>query len=314
MRSRKLGKNGPEISTVGFGTWAAGGDMWGKTQDDEVVAAMRRAFELGVTWVDTADAYGDGHAEELVAEAVEGREDEIFVATKVGFKPDGGFSLAPKYIRQACESSLKRLRTDALDLYQFHWPYDKKTPIEESWAAMNELVEEGKVRYAGVSNFWVKHLERCEPTRHVDSLQPEYSMLHRPVEEAVLDWCREHGTGVITYGSLAYGLLTGKFKAGQTFDEEDWRSGSMGISYYDRLFAPDVFPKRIETVERLKEVAAGLGITVAQLAIAWLLRDEVVTSAIVGAKRPSQIEETAAAGDVELDASTLAAIEDILTS
>ncbi|MFY9587111.1 MAG: aldo/keto reductase [Actinomycetota bacterium] len=313
MRARTLGKNGPEISVVGFGTWAAGGDMWGKTQDDDVIAAMRRAFDLGVTWVDTADAYGDGHAEELVAEAVQGRDD-IFVATKVGFRPEGGFSLAPKYIRTACERSLKRLRTETLDLYQFHWPYDKKTPIEESWATMMELQDEGKVHYAGVSNFWVKHLEKCEPSRHVDSLQPEYSMLHRPVEEEVLAWCREHGTGVITYGSLAYGLLTGKFAKGATFDEEDWRSGSMGISYYDRLFAPDVFPKRLETVERLKEVAAGLGITVAQLAIAWLLRDEVVTSAIVGAKRPSQIEETAGAGDVVLADATLKVIEEILSS
>ena len=313
MRTRKLGKNGPEISVVGFGTWAAGGDMWGKTQDDDVIAAMRRSFELGVNWVDTADAYGDGHAEELVAEAVQGRDD-IFVATKVGFQPEGGFSLAPAYIRKACERSLKRLRTEALDLYQFHWPYDKKTPIEESWATMMELQDEGKVRFAGVSNFWVKHLERCEPARHVDSLQPEYSMLHRPVEDEVLEWCRKHGTGVITYGSLAYGLLTGKFKADATFDEKDWRSGSMGISYYERLFAPDVFPGRLATVERLKEVASGLGIPVAQLAIAWLLRDEVVTSAIVGAKRPSQIEETAGAGDVVLDDATLRDIEEILGS
>src|SRR5436309_8116082 len=132
MRTRRLGTKGPEISVIGFGTWAAGGDMWGKTQDDDVIAAMRRSFEIGVTWVDTADAYGDGHAEELVADAVEGRKDEIFVATKVGFRPGGGFSLAPKYIRLACERSLKRLRTDALDLYQFHWPFDRKTPIEES--------------------------------------------------------------------------------------------------------------------------------------------------------------------------------------
>lgn len=311
MRSRKLGKNGPEISVVGFGTWAAGGDMWGKIQDDEVIAAMRRAFDLGVTWVDTADAYGDGHAEELVAEAVEGRDD-ILVATKVGFRPEGGFSLAPKYIRTACERSLKRLRTDVIDLYQFHWPADRKTPIDESWAAMAQLQDEGKVRNVGVSNFWVKHLQLCEPIRHVDSLQPEYSMLHRPVEEEVIPWCREHGTGIVTYGSLAYGLLTGKFKADATFEKEDWRSGSMGISYYDRLFAPDVFPKNLATVERLKEVASGLGITVAQLAIAWLLRDDTITSAIAGAKRPSQIEETAGAGDVVLDDATLKDIEEIL--
>jgi aryl-alcohol dehydrogenase-like predicted oxidoreductase len=314
MRSRTLGKNGPEVSVIGFGTWAAGGDMWGKTQDDDVVAALRRSFELGVTWVDTADAYGDGHAEELVAEAVEGRRDEIFIATKVGFKADGGFSLAPKYIREAVDRSLERLRTDVIDLYQFHWPADRKTPMEESWQAMAELQDVGKVRYIGVSNFKVKHLERCEPIRHVDSLQPEYSMLHREPEDEVIPWCREHGTGIVTYGSLAYGILTGKFKGDETFEEEDWRSGSMGVRYFDRLFAPDVFPKRLQTVERLKEVAASLGVTVAQLAIAWLLRDDAVTSAIVGAKRPSQIEETAARGDLVLDDATLKEIEEILSS
>ena len=314
MRSRTLGKNGLEISVVGFGTWAAGGDMWGKTQDDDVVAALRRSFDLGVTWVDTADAYGDGHAEELVADAVEGRRDEIFVATKVGFRPEGGFSLAPKYIHQACDASLKRLRTESIDLYQCHWPADRKTPIEESWSAMAELQDAGKVRFIGVSNFRVKHLERCEPIRHVDSLQPEYSMLIRDAEAAEIPWCREHGTAVVTYGSLAYGILTGKFTPDATFDEEDWRSGSMGISYFDRLFAPKVFRKHLETVEGLKEVASRLGITVAQLAIAWLLRDEAVTSAIVGAKRPSQIEETAAAGDVVLDDTTLKEIEGIVGS
>ena len=314
MRTRKLGKSGPAISVVGFGTWAAGGDMWGKTEDDDVIAAMRRSFELGVTWVDTADAYGDGHAEELVAEAVEGRRDEIFIATKVGFRPDGEFSLAPDYIAEACEASLKRLRTDRIDLYQFHWPADRKTPVEESWAAMAALQDAGKVRYAGVSNFKVKHLEKCEPIRHVDSLQPEYSMLHRKAEAEETPWCREHGTGIVTYGSLAYGILTGKYKGDETFEESDWRSGSMGIRYYDRLFAPDVFPKHLATVERLKDVASGLGISVAQLAIAWLLRDEAVTSAIVGAKRPSQIEETATAGDVVLDESTREHIEEILGS
>ena len=312
MRYRTLGRNGPSISVVGFGTWAAGGDMWGPTEDDEAVAAMRRALERGVTWFDTADAYGDGHAEELVAEAVEGRRDEVFIATKVGFRSSGGFSLAPDYIPKACDASLKRLRTDVIDLYQIHWPADRKTPLEESWEAMAALQDAGKVRYIGVSNFKVKHLERCEPIRHVDSLQPEYSMLIRTPEEELIPWCREHGTGVVTYGSLAYGILTGKFTEDARFDKEDWRSGGMGISYYDRLFAPKVFRRHLDTVARLKELAAERGITVAQLAIAWLLRDETITSAIVGAKRPEQIDETAGAGDVALDDATVRTIEKIL--
>ena len=313
MRYRKLEKNSPPISVVGFGTWAAGGDMWGKTQDVDVVAAMRRAFELGVTWYDTADAYGFGHAEELVAAAFEGRRDEVFIATKVGIRK-GGFSLAPDYIPKACDASLKHLRTDRIDLYQIHWPGDRKTPLEDSWEAMAALQDAGKVRFIGVSNFRVKHLERCEPIRHVDSLQPEYSMLMRDAEREVIPWCREHGTGVVTYGSLAYGILTGKYTADATFERSDWRSGSMGIDYYDELFAPKVFRGHLATVDRLKEIAVRLGITVAQLAIAWLLHDDAVTSAIVGARRSSQIEETAGAGDVVLDAATLSEIEAILES
>lgn len=311
MRYRTLGKNGPEISVVGFGTWAAGGDMWGAIEDADVVAAMRRAFELGVNWYDTADAYGWGHAEELVAQAFEGRRDEVFIATKVGIRREG-FSLNPDYIVQACDASLRRLRTDRIDLYQIHWPGDRNTPLEDSWSAMASLQDAGKVRLIGVSNFRVKHLERCEPIRHVDSNQPEYSMLIRDADEEVVPWCGEHGTGVVTYGSLAYGLLTGKFKAGTEFPESDWRSGSMGIDYYDRLFQQKAFERHLVTIEQLKQIAAGLNITVGQLAIAWILRLDAVTSAIVGAKRPAQIEETAGAGDVELDEATLSRIETIL--
>lgn len=312
MRYRNLGINGPPISTVGFGTWAAGGDMWGSIQDDDVVAAMRRALELGVTWCDTADAYGDGHAESLVGRAFDGRRDEVFIATKVGFRPNGGFSLAPDYISKACDASLKRLKTDRIDLYQIHWPADRKTPLEESWEAMAALQDAGKVRSIGVSNFWVKHLDRCEPIRHVDSVQPHYSMLVREPEDELVGWCREHGTGIVTYGSLAYGILTGKFAPDVRFEPSDWRSGDMGISYYDKLFAPKAFRRHLNTVDELREVADGLDVTVAQLAIGWLLRDEAVTSAICGAKRPAQIEETAAAGDVELDGSTIGVIEKIL--
>jgi aryl-alcohol dehydrogenase-like predicted oxidoreductase len=313
MRHRNLGKNGPPISLVGFGTWAAGGDMWGAIQDADVVAAMHRAFELGVTWYDTADAYGFGHAEELVAKAFEGRRDEVFIATKVGIRK-GGFSLAPDYIAKACDASLKRLRTNRIDLYQIHWPGDRNTPLEESWQAMAALQDAGKVRFIGVSNFRVKHLERCEPIRHVDSVQPEYSMLVRDAESEVIPWCAEHGTGIVTYGSLAYGILTGKFTADAKFERSDWRSGSMGIDYYEELFAPKAFRRHLATVERLKEISSRLGITVAQLAIAWLLRTDAVTSAIVGAKRPSQIEETARAGDVVLDEATLEEIEKALQS
>jgi aryl-alcohol dehydrogenase-like predicted oxidoreductase len=312
MRYRSLGKDGPPISVVGFGTWAGGGTMWGTTDDDEIVAAMQRANELGVTWFDTADIYGNGHAEELVADAFDGRRDEVFIATKVGATPRG-IDLTPDHIRKGCDSSLLRLRTDRIDLYQIHWP-ERNTPLEESWDAMAELQDLGKVRFLGVSNFKVKHLERCEPIRHVDSLQPQYSMLVRTPEAELLPWCREHGTGIVTYGSLAYGILTGKFTRDATFPKNDWRAGEMGMAYYDDLFAPKVFPKHLRTVDGLREIADGLDITVAQLAVAWLIRDEVVTSAICGAKRPSQIEETVPGGDVVLDGATIDAIEKVLSA
>jgi aryl-alcohol dehydrogenase-like predicted oxidoreductase len=286
--------------------------MWGPTDDDEVIAAMRRAHELGITWYDTADAYGWGKAEELVADAFDGRRDEIFIATKVGITARG-IVLTPDHIRKACDASLLRLRTDRIDLYQIHWPADRKTPLEESWDAMAALQDAGKVRFIGASNFKVKHLEKCEPIRHIDSLQPHYSMLVRDAEAELLPWCHEHGTAVVSYGSIAYGILTGKFGPDATFPRNDWRAGDMGVDYYDRLFAPKAFPKQLKIVDQLREIADGLDLTVAQLAIGWLLRDGGVTSAIVGAKRPTQIEETGAAGDIELDQPTIDIIEKVLS-
>lgn len=312
MRYRPLGANGPPISVVGFGAWAAGGDMWGATQDDEIVAAMRRALELGITWFDTADIYGSGHSEELVADAFDDRRDEVFIATKVGIT-SRGVVLTPDHIRKACDASLLRLRTDRIDLYQIHWPADRNTPLEESWDAMAALQDSGKVRFLGTSNFKVKHLEKCEPIRHVDSLQPQYSMLVRDAEDELIPWCRKHGTGIVTYGSLAYGILTGKFTADSTFEKDDWRGGDMGIAYYDDLFAPKAFKRHLRTVDQLREIANGLDVTLAQLAVAWQLRDDAVTSAICGAKRSTQIEETAGGGDVELDDATIDTIEKILS-
>lgn len=313
MRYRTLGSAGPPISVVGFGTWAAGGLHWGEVHDDEVTKALARAADLGVTFFDTADAYGWGHAEELIAKALGSRRDEIFIGTKVGIRRRG-FSLDPAYIPKACEASLRRLATDRIDLYQIHWPGDPKTPLEDSWEAMCALQDAGKVRFLGVSNFEAAEIETCEKIRHVDSLQPHYSMLFREAEADLVPRCRNRGTGVISYGSLAYGLLTGKFDERTRFPRSDWRSGSMGFEYYDQLFAPRVFKRHLARVRMLADLAAEKRVTVAQLALAWLLRDEVVTAAICGAKRPAQIEETAAAADMLLSGPDLAEIERILAS
>ncbi len=278
MEMQKLGSAGPEVSAIGFGAWAMGGRGWGAVDDDETVAAVRRSIELGSTFVDTAEVYGNGHSEELIGRALQGRRDTVFLATKVG-----GFDLSRAHIMEAIDNSLRRLQTDYVDLYQLHWP-DDKTPVEESMAAMDDLVKAGKVRYVGVSNFDVPLLERCLSVRHVDSLQPVYSMLDRGIERDILPFCREHGIGTVVYSPMAKGLLTGKYTPDATFPAGDVRAD-------DPLFQGERFHRNLELVERLRGIAQAHGVTVAQVALNWTLQHPAVTVAIAGAKRPAQVEE-----------------------
>ncbi len=221
MQMRRLGSQGPELTVLGFGTWALSGPYrfgWGPVDDDESVAAIRRAVEAGVNWIDTAATYASGHSEEVVGRALQSFRagEDVLVFTKCGRPWRGGevyYDLRPASIREECEASLKRLGVDRIDLYQFHWPdYGTGTPVEESWTTMAELVEEGKVRWIGVCNFYVALLERCEAVRHVDSAQPPLSLLKRNARQELIPWCREHGTGVIGYspmGSTASPRTTG---------------------------------------------------------------------------------------------------------
>src|ERR1044071_7790272 len=217
---RKLGRNGPEITTIGFGAWAAGGPWkvgWGPQDDNDSIAAIRRSLDLGVNWIDTAAIYGLGHSEEVVGLALEGYpRDQVMIATKCGREADETgtphANLRPDFILKEVESSLRRLKTDYIDLYQFHWPdTETGTPLEESWSVMAEIQDSGKARYIGVSNFDVPLMERCEPIRHVDSLQPPYSLVRRDAEAETLPWCRNNGTGVIVYIPMQSGLLSGAF-------------------------------------------------------------------------------------------------------
>jgi aryl-alcohol dehydrogenase-like predicted oxidoreductase len=313
MRRRLLGRDGPEISALGFGTWALAGRYrfgWGAVDDDESVAAIRRAVEAGVTWVDTAPTYGDGHSEEVVGRALEPFRagDEVLLFTKCGRPWRGGevyFDLRPESIRAECEASLRRLRVERIDLYQFHWPdYGTGTPVEESWGTMAELVDEGKVRWLGVCNFDVPRLEACEAIRHVDSLQPPLSLLNRHARRELVPWTQEHGTGVIAYSPMASGLLTGSFNREglDRLAEDDWR----------RKAPPFQEPKlsqNLALVEALEPVAAGLGTTVASLALAWVLAVPGVTGAIVGGRRPAQLEDWLGADGIRLDAEALAQID-----
>jgi aryl-alcohol dehydrogenase-like predicted oxidoreductase len=313
MRTQRLGTHGPSLSVVGYGAWEAGGTAWGANESDEaVIEAMRAAIEAGINWIDTAEVYGDGVSESLVGRAVRGRRDDVLVASKVAPRPEGtGFR--PEEIAAACDASLSRLGIDAIDLYQLHWA-DDGVPVEDSWGAMASLQEAGKVRWIGVSNFDRTLVERCERGHHVDSLQPEFSMLRREQAELIA-WCETNGTGVVSYGPLAFGLLTGSITAATEFPAGDWR-GSDGDDDDDDvdLFAPDVLPKALEVVGQLRPIANRLAITTAQLALAWNTRQPGVTSAIAGSRNPDHVRSNAAAGAVELDAETLAELDALLDS
>jgi aryl-alcohol dehydrogenase-like predicted oxidoreductase len=303
---RRLGRRGPEITPVGFGAWAVGGGDWafgwGPQDDEDSIAAIHAALDAGVSWVDTAASYGLGHSEEVVARALEGLSDPPLVFTKCGMvwqdQADGvpRPNLRPDQIRRECEDSLRRLRVEAIDLYQFHWPDPSTgTPVEESWGVMADLVAQGKVRFAGVSNFDVALLERCEPIMHVDSLQPPFNAVQRRVAAAEIPWCAEHGTGVIAYSPMMSGLLTGRFSKErmEALDEGDWRRGFPE-------FREPALSRNLALQDALRPVAERHGASVAAVAVAWTLAWPGVTGAIVGARSPAQVEGWIDAPDLDL--------------
>ena len=310
MKKHRLGSEGPEISVIGFGAWEAGGGIWGDVPDDQTIEAMRTAVEAGITWIDTAEVYGSGRSEELVGRALQGLDALVF--TKVA--PQGaGTGFRPEQVKEAARKSLGRLQREVIDLYQLHWP-DPSIPVEDTWGAMVELVDEGLVRYIGVSNFDRELIERCEKIRHVDSLQPHFSMLHQAGRHRFFPFCKENGTGIIAYGPLAGSLLTGTVTMETEFDDSDWRSGkTQGTAgYFQEFFAPGVKEKHLEKVEQLKKVAERLGISMPQLALAWVFHQEGVTGAIAGSRSPSHVRDNAGAGTIELSASDLEEIDKIL--
>ena len=310
MRRNRLGSRGPELSAIGFGAWeAGGGSEWGRSPPEaQVLEAIRAVFETGINWIDTAEVYGRGRSEELVARAIAGRRDEVLIATKVAPRPTGsGFRAAQ--VRSACEGSLRRLGTDHIDLFQLHWPDEGGVPVEETWAAMAALLDDGLVRSIGVSNFDRELIERCEATRHVDSLQQEFSIL-RLEDRDLIAWCGEQGTGVLSYGPLAYGLLTGAITTETRFDEDDFRAGE---EEGGSLFARGNRQRNLAVVDGLRPVAGRLGITLAQLALAWNVAQPGVTGAIAGSRNPDHVRSNAAAGEVQLDEATLSELEAVLS-
>ena len=315
MKVRKLGYSYLHLTTIGLGTWAMGGGDWkfgwGDQDDQASIDAIHQALDAGINWIDTAAIYGHGHAERVVGRAIKGRRDEIIIATKCGRVWEGdsreiGKCLRRDSIRREIDASLERLDIDHIDLYQIHWP-EPDEQIEEGWSAVSELIDEGKIRYAGVSNFSLQQLKRIQPIHPVTSLQPPYSMLRRDIESELLPYCDANSIGVIAYSPMQAGLLTGKFTSERVRDlpDNDWRK-------FNPYFTQPQLDKHLATVESLRPIAEELGITLSQLALAWILRRPEMTAAIAGARRPDQITETVKAGEIELSSDVIEWLDQIL--
>jgi aryl-alcohol dehydrogenase-like predicted oxidoreductase len=317
LQTVKFGRTGMEITPIGFGAWAIGGGgwaaAWGPQDDDEAVGAIRRAVELGVNWVDTAAVYGLGHSEELVAQALKSVPDSerpyVFTKCSLVWDGEGDISnvLEKDSVKRECEESLRRLQTDVIDLYQIHWPRPDEY-IEEGWEAMAELKDEGKVRHIGVSNFDVSQMERIGEIAPVETLQPPYNMLNRGVEEEILPYCGENDIGVIVYSPMRSGLLTGKMTPERVANlpSDDWRRNAED-------FQEPRLSRNLELVELLEEIGADHGLSPGEVAIAWTLRQPAVTAAIVGGRRPDQVDGIIGAAELRLSEDELDRIETFLT-
>ncbi len=311
MQTRQLGASDLFITPIGFGSWAIGGAgyafAWGAQDDAESVAAIQRALDLGINWIDTAAVYGLGHSEEIVAKALKGRSNRPYVFTKCSRVWDArgqiGSSLKADSLRRELEASLRRLQTDVIDLYQVHWPQPDED-IEEGWSTLARFQAEGKVRYLGVSNFNVAQMRRAQAIAPITSLQPPYSLIRREIEQEILPFCAEQHIGVIVYSPMASGLLTGKMTPERiaNLPDDDWRKRD------DRFREPQL-SRNLRVAQVLRDIGQRHGRSAAEAAIAWTLRQPAVTGAIVGARRPAQVEEIVGAADFRLSAEELNELE-----
>jgi aryl-alcohol dehydrogenase-like predicted oxidoreductase len=317
MRYRPFGRTGLQVSVVGFGCWPMAGDRYGAIEDGEAIQAIHRALDRGVNCVDTAPAYGAGHSEEVVARALEGRRKDVILVTKCGVRvPPPG---QPGPLRDASranivrevEASLKRLRTNWIDVLLVHWP-DAATPIEETMRALDEVVASGRVRFVGVSNFTGAMLAECMRTRRVDVSQVGYHLLDRRQEHETFPFCRAEGIGVMGYGSLGHGLLTGAFTAATTFDPaRDWRAG--GVAFGQPIFRGENLRTNVGVADRLRrEVAEPRGVPLSQIARAWVLGNPAISTALVGARTPAEVDANDAGAELDLSAAERATIDTIL--
>jgi aryl-alcohol dehydrogenase-like predicted oxidoreductase len=317
MRYRPFGRTGLQVSVVGFGCWPMAGDRYGAIEDDEAIRAIHRALDRGVNCVDTAPAYGAGHSEEVVARALEGRRQDVILVTKCAVKapplgqPGPLRDASRANIFREIEASLERLRTDWVDVLLVHWP-DAGTPVEETMRALDDVVASGRARFVGVSNFTGAMLAECMRTRRVDVSQVGYHMFDRRQEQETFPYCRAEGIGVMGYGSLGHGLLTGAFTAATTFDPaRDWRAG--GVAFGQPIFRGDNLKTNVAVADRLRrEVADPRGVPLSQIALAWVLANPAVSTALVGARTPAEVDANDAGAELELSSAERATIDAIL--
>jgi aryl-alcohol dehydrogenase-like predicted oxidoreductase len=312
MLTRQLGNTDMHISPIGFGAWAVGGAgweyAWSAQDDTDSIAAIHRALDLGINWIDTAAVYGLGHSEEIVARALKGMAHRPYVFTKCALRWDSKgsvfVSLKRDSIMEECEDSLRRLQVETIDLYQIHWPDDASVDIEEGWTAMLDLQKAGKVRWIAVSNFNVEQLERCAKIAPVSALQPPYSLVNPDVETEILPYCLRHNIGVIVYSPMASGLLTGKMTRERiaSLPDDDWRSRS------DDFKEPRL-TRNLKLADKCAEIGQRHGRMAGEVAIAWTLYNPAVTGAIVGARSASQVEGFIGALDFRLSDAEFAEIE-----
>ena len=318
MQTRTLGNSDLQITRVGYGAWAVGGSgwqfAWGSQDDDDSIAAIHKALELGVNWIDTAAVYGLGHSEEVVGRALKswsGPKPYVFTKCSLRWDNKGQVRkvLKAASLREEIENSLRRLSTDVIDLYQIHWPPDPDSAdLEEGWSTLADLKREGKVRFIGVSNFNVPQLKRAQAIAPVTSLQPPYSLIHRDVEEDILPYCLHKNIGVIVYSPMASGLLTGAMtrERAAKLPKDDWR-------HSHRDFTEPNLSRNLELVEILREIAQRHNRSIGEVAIAWTLHNPAVTGAIVGARNAKQAAGVMRAADLQLNDKELNEIEDFIS-
>lgn len=302
MQTRSLGTSQLQITPIIMGTWQAGKRMWVGIEDEQSIKAIRAAFEAGITTIDTAEVYGEGHSEQVIAKALADVRDQVVYASKV-------FANHLKYdqVIEACHRSLENLKTDYLDLYQIHWPSgsfnSEIVPLEETMSALNKLKKQGKIRAIGVSNFSRSQLEEALSYGQIESLQPPYSLFWRQIEQETLPYCLEHNISILAYSSLAQGLLTGKFGPEHKFQEGDNRADN-------KLFQGENYQRAQQALDKLRPIAERNQCSLAQLSLAWLIC-QPKTNAIVGARNEEQVRQNAQAADIELSTDDLKEIDDI---